>query len=112
MATDASFVEFVCEQAAFGPRLATRRMFGEYALYLDGKVVAFACGNQLYVKPTDAGRALAPQAQLAAFYPRGKPHLRLGEELDDRDLLRRLLLATHDALPAAKAKPERRPKAR
>ncbi|MCK7502621.1 MAG: TfoX/Sxy family protein [Comamonadaceae bacterium] len=33
-------------------------MFGEYAIYLDGKVVALVCDNQFFVKPTDAGRAL------------------------------------------------------
>jgi len=109
MPTDASFVEFVCEQAGLGPRLASRKMFGEYALYLDGKVVAFACDNLLYIKPTDAGRALLPEAELQPFYPRGRPHLRVGAELDDRDLVRRVLLATHDALPAPKPKSPRRP---
>lgn len=32
-------------------------MFGEYALYLDNKVVALVCDNQCFVKPTPGGRA-------------------------------------------------------
>ncbi|MGZ5848675.1 MAG: TfoX/Sxy family protein [Ramlibacter sp.] len=107
MATDASFVDYVCDQAGLGPRLTARRMFGEYALYVDGKVVAFVCDNQVFVKPTSAGRALLPQARDGKPYPPAKPHLQLGDELDDRLLWQRVLLATFDALPAAA--PRKRP---
>lgn len=109
MATDASFVGFVADQAGLGPRLATRKMFGEYALYVEGKVVAFACDNQLFVKPTPAGRALVPQAREGAPYPRARPHLLLEGELDDRLLLQRVLLATADALPAPAPRKRARP---
>ena len=40
MATRIGTVEFICDQAGLGKRLTFRKMFGEYALYLDGKVVA------------------------------------------------------------------------
>ena len=100
MATDASFVEYVCDQAGLGARLTSKRMFGEYALYVDGKVVAFACDNQVFVKPTPAGRALLPHANEGKPYPPAKPHLLMCDELEDRLLWRRVLLATADALPA------------
>ncbi|MFL6693528.1 MAG: TfoX/Sxy family protein, partial [Ramlibacter sp.] len=58
MATDASFDEYVCDQAGLGSRLTSKRMFGEYALYVDGKVVAFVCDNYLYMKPVQPARAL------------------------------------------------------
>ena len=60
MATDGDFIDYIHEQAGFGARLTHKRMFGEYSLYLDGKVVAFACDNSLLLKPTEAGRALLP----------------------------------------------------
>ena len=104
MATDASFVEYVAEQAALGERLAWRKMFGEYALYVDAKVVALVCDNQVFVKPTPAGQELAPSATALPPYPGAKPHLRLCDELDDGDLLARLLIATAEALPAAKVR--------
>jgi TfoX/Sxy family transcriptional regulator of competence genes len=107
MATDASFVEYVCDQAGLGARLTAKRMFGEYGLYVDGKVVAFACDNQVFVKPTPAGRALVPQAREGKPYPPAKPHLLMDDELDDRLLWQRLLLATAEALPPAT--PRRRP---
>lgn len=106
MASDLSFVEYVCDQAGLPGRLAFRKMFGEYALYLDGKVVALVCDNHLFVKPTPEGRALLlSTVDEQPPYPRGKPHFRIGAELDDRDALRRLLLATAEALPQPAPRP-------
>lgn len=42
MATDADFAEYVRERAAGGGDVALRKMFGEYAVYVDGRVVALA----------------------------------------------------------------------
>jgi TfoX/Sxy family transcriptional regulator of competence genes len=50
MATDRDFIDYVAEQLALGERLTHKKMFGEYALYVDEKVVAFACDNSLFVK--------------------------------------------------------------
>jgi TfoX/Sxy family transcriptional regulator of competence genes len=36
-------------------------MFGEYAIYCNEKVVALVCDNQVFVKPTAAGRLLVCQ---------------------------------------------------
>jgi len=102
MPTEASFVEYVCEQAALPRALSYRRMFGEYALYLDGKVVALACDNQLFLKPTDAARRILARVNEGFPYPGAKPHFRLDDELDQPQVLQRLLLATADALPLPK----------
>ena len=60
MATDSDFIGYIHEQAGLEERLTHKRMFGEYGIYLDGKVVAFACDNSLFLKPTDAARVLLP----------------------------------------------------
>ena len=54
MATKADFIEYVREQLVGAGAMSYRKMFGEYAVYLDGKVVALVCDNQLFVKPTTA----------------------------------------------------------
>ena len=110
MATDPSFIDHVCEQAGLAPRLTWRKMFGEYALHLQGRVVAFVCDNQVFIKPTAAGARLAPGAMPLPPYPGGKPHLRLADELDDRDLVRRILIATASELPLPKPKPKAKPR--
>lgn len=107
MATDSSFVEYVAEQANL-PRLLTwRKMFGEYALYLQGKVVAFACDNSLYLKPTDAGGELLPNRREGFPYPGAKAHFLIDELLDDADLLQQLFLITAEVLPEPKPKKPR-----
>jgi len=104
MATDSSFIDHVCDQAGLGAQLSHRKMFGEYALYLEGKVVAFACDNSLFLKPTEAGRALLKREPDALPYPQAKPHFRIDDALDDPPLLRRLLQATAEQLPLPKPK--------
>ncbi|KAF1710023.1 TfoX domain-containing protein [Pseudoxanthomonas kalamensis DSM 18571] len=104
MATDRDFVDYVHEQTGLGERLTYKRMFGEYALYLDGKVVAFACDNSLFLKPTTAGRSLLPRVTEGPPYPGAKMYLLLDEFLDDGELLQRLVEATAAELPAPKPK--------
>lgn len=107
MATTADFIEHVLDAAGLGHRLTSRRMFGEYALYLDGKVVAFACGNSLYVKRTDETAHLTARLPVGQAYPGSKPYAVADERLDDGPALRTLLLATAEALPLPQPKPKR-----
>lgn len=104
MASDASFVQYVCDQAGLGARVTTKRMFGEYALYVDGKVTAFVCDNRVFLKPTAEGRALLPDLPDGAPYPQAKAHIQADLLLDDPPLWRRALLVTADALPLPKPK--------
>jgi TfoX/Sxy family transcriptional regulator of competence genes len=45
--------------------LTARKMFGEYAVYLDGVVVALVCDDRLYVKDVPGARAALPGVALA-----------------------------------------------
>lgn len=111
MASDLSFVEYVCEQAGLGSLLTYKKMFGEFALYLEGKVVALVCDNQLFVKPTLEGKELLGSVCEYSPYPGAKPQFRIGDELDNGELVKRLLVATARALPRPKSKPvKQRPK--
>jgi TfoX/Sxy family transcriptional regulator of competence genes len=104
MATDAHFLDHIIELAGLGARLSYKKMFGEYALYLDSKVVAFACDNSLFVKPSQAAAAIAPGLPQGAPYPGAKDHLIADALLDEPERLRQLLLDTGLALPAPKPK--------
>lgn len=109
MASDQGFVGFVAEQMAGAGAITSRKMFGEYGIYCDGKLVALVCDDQLFVKPTGPGRELAAEAGETAeepAYPGAKPSLLIRERLDDAPWLARLTRATADALPAPK--PRRR----
>ncbi|WP_242106936.1 TfoX/Sxy family protein [Luteimonas aquatica] len=110
MATEADFIDYVREQADMPGTLTHKKMFGEYALYVDGKVVALACDNSLYLKPTEAARRLLGEVVEASPYPGAKPHFLIDEALDDSELLRRLLTATAAGLPAPKPRTPKRSK--
>lgn len=104
MASDLSFVEYVCDQLQGTPRLSFRKMFGEYALYLGNKVVALACDNQLFVKPTEAGRQFLGEPKEGLPYPGAKPWFLIDEELDDGERVSTLLRLTERELPQPKPK--------
>ena len=104
MATSIAFVEHVAEQARLGSRLTWRKMFGEFAIYIDGKVVGFACDDSLFIKPAAATAALVEDLPTRPPYPGAKLHPVADELLDDPERLQQLLLATWQAVPAAKPK--------
>jgi TfoX/Sxy family transcriptional regulator of competence genes len=84
--------------------LTARQMFGEYALYLDGKVVALVCEDQLFLKPTPGAVAALPGCPAAPPYPGAKPHLLLTDALDEPDRVVLALKAISADLPAPKPK--------
>jgi TfoX/Sxy family transcriptional regulator of competence genes len=104
MASDAGFVEFVCEQLREVGGVSSRKMFGEYAIYVGGKVDALVCDDRLFLKPTDAGRALLGDPIEAPPYPGAKPYFVIDEHIDDADFLAALVRATEAAVPAPKPK--------
>ena len=104
MATDRGFVDYVAEQAGLGERLSTRRMFGEYALYVDGTVVAFCADNSLFLKRVPDTVALLEGLPQQELFPGSKPYALADELLDDPERLRHLLLALQRVLPPPKPK--------
>ena len=100
MASDLSFAEYVRDQLAGAGRITFKKMFGEYAVYCDGKVVALVCDNTLFIKPTAAGRALMEPVIEAPPYKGAKPYLRIDDQLDDRQAMARLVRTTAAELPA------------
>ena len=107
MASDLTFVEYVRDQISGGGDITYRKMFGEYAIYGNGKVVALVCDNQLFVKPTPGGRKFAGKIAEAPPYPGAKPHLLIDEKLDDRAWVSTLIRITARELPLPKPKKQR-----
>ncbi|MFC7518661.1 TfoX/Sxy family protein [Herbaspirillum sp. GCM10030257] len=110
MGTDLNYIQYVVEQVGLGSRLTHKKMFGEYALYVDGKVVAFVCDNSLFVKPSQAAVKLTPHLPQRAPYPGARNYPVADELLDDSDSLRRLILETAVLMPEPKPKASRKTK--
>ena len=89
------------------PGATARKMFGEYAVYLDGRVVALICDDRLYLKDLPAARALLAGAETGAPYPGAKPHLIADDWLDDPDTLAAAAHALAAVLPPPKPRKAR-----
>ena len=104
MATDKDFVEYIAEQAQLGASLTFKKMFGEYGVYLEGKVIAFVCDNSLFVKATEGTKGITQVLPQRPPYPGAKPYPVADELLDDSEALKALLLETAKDLPEPKIK--------
>ncbi len=109
MATSADTIAHICDTLAPLP-LTHRRMFGEYALYLNEKVVAFVCDDTLFIKPTLSAIALASDCARGPAYPGSKDYIIADALLDDPDRCAALLRAVEGDSPAPKAKKPKKPK--
>jgi len=104
MASDESFVQYIVEQVESAGHIRYRKMFGEYALYCDEKVIALICDNQLFVKPTSGGKAFIGDVQEGFPYPGAKPYFMIDNHLDDLDWMSELVKVTAAELPVPKPK--------
>ncbi len=105
MASSQSTVDFLAEQMAEAGKITSRKMFGEYALYCGGKVVAFVCDDQLFVKPTENGKKFIKKVVEKPAYPGSKMYFWISDEhWDDSDWLSELIKVTAAELPLPKPK--------
>jgi len=110
MASDLDFVEFVVDQMQDAGTMTCRPMFGGHTVYCEGKVVALICDNQLFVKPTNAGKTLIGDVVEAPPYPGARQFFLIEEQLEDKDWIGRLIRLTEAELP--KPKPRKKSKKR
>jgi TfoX/Sxy family transcriptional regulator of competence genes len=103
MATQKETVEFILGKLRDRGRFTARAMFGEYALYADGKVVALVCDDLLYVKILPASNELERQCEKGEPYPGAKPHYIVEEgQLSTIERLPAILCAVAEAIPEQK----------
>lgn len=101
MATTKDYLNFILDQLSTLEELTSRPMMGEYLLYYRGRLFGEICDNRLFLKPVPAAVELLPGAAYAPPYP-GAKNMLLVEELDDRELLARVVEAMHPQLPEPK----------
>ena len=103
MASNADFVQFIADQCAEAGEIVTRKMFGDYGIYCNGKIIGLICDDRFYLKPTEAGKALLRKIELRPPYEGAKDYFYI-EDVDDHEYLSTLVRATCKALPEPKPK--------
>ena len=100
MPSNQSTVDFIVKQMQFAGDISFRKMFGEYALYCNGKMIGSVCDDKLFIKPTITGRAYIGNVVEASPYPMAKPSFLISEkQYQDSAWLIDLVKITFEELP-------------
>ena len=104
MASDQNFLNFVLEQIRNAGEITTKKMFGEYGIYSEGKLFGLICDNKLFIKPTKSGREFIVNVIEASPYEGAKPSFLIEDKIEDSDWLSELIRISVKELPAPKPK--------
>ena len=96
-----STIEELSAQLAGAGVITYNKLFGEYGLWCGGKFFGTVEENQFYVKITEAGHRMLPDAKPTAPHG-GRPGMYMVEDLDDAGFLTELVIGTCEALPEPK----------
>lgn len=111
MATQQRTIDYLIEQSSGAGTVSAKPMFGEFGVYVDGKMIGSVCDDQLFVKPTASGRVHAEPVTEAPPYPGAKLQLLIeADRWDDAEWLGELLRLTAAELPAPKPRKAKRSK--
>lgn len=105
MATKKSTIDYLLDQLS-SEKVRAKAMFGEYALYCQGKVVALVCDDKLFVKITEPGKKFIGKNYEEGYaYPGAKASMHISGDLwEDARFMSELILITAKSLPEAKPK--------
>jgi hypothetical protein len=108
MATQKETVDFILKKLRDPKRFSAKAMFGEYALYCDGQVVALICDGLLHVKILPASKELELLCEQGPPYPSAKPHYIVEEvQLSTITTLSAILSSIAAARPTKPKKPKK-----
>jgi TfoX/Sxy family transcriptional regulator of competence genes len=106
MATTQSTVDYIVDQLQEAGNISARKMFGEFALYCEGRVVGLVCDNTLFVKITGPGKDFVGKDYKEGYaYKGAKASMVIdGDQIEDRDWLCTLvrITAANVSLPKKK----------
>lgn len=99
MSNEQVFLDYVLEQLESLGDIRIKKMFGGATLYFEDKVLGLITDNQLFIKPTPAGKAFIGEVVEAPPYPGAKDHYLIGDKVDDSEWLCELILVSARELP-------------
>ena len=105
MSSTLAIVEYLVDNISDCGLITYKKMFGDYCIYIDGKVLGFVCDDIFYVKRTAIGEEVFPN--LEKGYPYEGASLYPILDIEDRDFLLDYINTIKDSLPE---KTKKRPK--
>ena len=102
MATDVEFIEYVCEQIEGSGEVRSRKMFGEYMVYVNNKPILLVCDNTVFIKKHECLKELLKDCDTGNPYTGAKEHYIL--DIDDRDLCKEIIRLVEPIIEVPKSK--------
>ena len=99
MSSTKEYKDYILEQLSELPGITCRPMMGEFLLYLDGVLFGGIYDDRLLVKIVPETKDYQMPAEIP--YPKGKP-MYLIEDVDDKDLLKEIIIKTKGGLENGK----------
>jgi TfoX/Sxy family transcriptional regulator of competence genes len=108
MATKQTTIDLILSHLATAGDVSAKKMFGDYGLFLRGRMIAIVGDDQLFFKPAKKGLTLCSGFKEVSPYPGAKPCFLIPrEKWTDTDWLVRLAGLTADEIPLPKKKKKR-----
>ena len=89
MASDMDFVNYVIDQLNGIGIIISKKMFGEYMVYVNQKPVILICNNTAYVKKLDCIKIFCENNETDIPYNGAKEHYIV--DIDDRETLIKII---------------------
>ena len=105
MSSNLAIVEYLVDNISECGDITYKKMFGDYCIYIDSKVLGFVCDDIFYVKRTDIGLKTYPDIEMG--YPYEGASLYPILDIENIELLIDYINSIKEALPE---KTKKRPK--
>ena len=102
MATSVEYIAFVCDQISEVGDIRSKKMFGEYMIYVNDKPILLVCNSTVYVKCLDCISEQMEDAETGIPYAGAKVHYIL--DIENKDLSKEVILALEKVIPLPKPK--------
>lgn len=102
MACTSEYIDFICDSLAPLGEVRSRKMMGDYVIYLNEKCVLTACDNCAYIKKLKCIEPLMADAETGYAYPGAKESYIL--DFGDAAKARQVISTLWQALPFPKNK--------
>jgi TfoX/Sxy family transcriptional regulator of competence genes len=100
MATTQEFIEYVCAQVADSGAVRSKKMFGEYMVYVNDRPILLVCDNTVFVKMLPEIAALMGEVETGFPYNGAKEHYVL--DIDNAAHARTVVAALLPIVPIPK----------
>jgi TfoX/Sxy family transcriptional regulator of competence genes len=108
MSTEIDYISFVCEQIQGVGVIRSKKMFGEYMVYVNDKPILLVCDNTVFVKKLPVLESILEEADTANPYKGAQEHYIL--DIEDKELSKKVIRLLETVIPIPKPRKKKEPK--